>query len=102
MDALASLPSLSGGRQGTASLSVGIRRTVQGIVVTLGGRCRDTDLKLLERLLLDLVEGQGNGAVSVDFDGLDPSAPVGAVLGRVAARARDLGLHFALDGPCRR
>ena len=79
-------------------LSFRVERTDGGIRVSLHGTCEDDEVDLVERLLADLVEGQGNRAVTVAANGLRGVPGVHHVLGRVAALARNRGSTFALDG----
>lgn len=44
-----------------SSLSLEVERTSRGIVVSLRGPCDGGDVALVERVLEDLVRGQGTG-----------------------------------------
>lgn len=86
-------------RRAGALPSLRIGRTATGIVVSLGGRCDAANLDMVERVLTDLVDGQGNRAVSVHARGLRAEArEVQRLFARVAARARARGAHFNLAG----
>jgi hypothetical protein len=53
---------------------------------------------LLRRVLDDLVEGQGNRAVTVDVRGVVGSEPVEATFSEVARSATDRGARFTVRG----
>lgn len=59
-------------RVGTAreigpELSIAVGRTLGTVVVTVEGELTGDGCRLLERLLVDLIEGQGNLAVAIDL-----------------------------------
>lgn len=72
-----------------------VRRAGGGVVVTVHGGIDASAAGILERVLVDLIDGQGNHDVAVHLPGDDGSEPPAlAALGVAADRARRRGTRF--------
>lgn len=58
---------VSAARELGSELSIAVGRTLGTVVVTVEGELTGDGCRLLERLLVDLIEGQGNLAVAIDL-----------------------------------
>jgi anti-anti-sigma regulatory factor len=81
------------------NLSLAVGRAMGTVVVTVKGTVGEEGRQLLEGVLTDLIEGQGNLKVAVDLGKatVDPAAVI--LLGAAAARARGRGGRFIVKGP---
>ena len=76
---------------------VSFRRLGGNVVVTLSGALDGAAAHRLYPLLLDVIEGQGNMGVVIDWTGLDEiDATAAAVLSDVETRAARLQLALCL------
>jgi anti-anti-sigma regulatory factor len=83
----------------TPDLSLVVGRALGTVVVTVDGRLDLPGCQLLERLLADLIEGQGNLAVAVDLVRAIVEPGALAVLVESARRAQLHGTKFILNQP---
>ena len=77
-------------------LSLQITRTSRGILARVKGGLDQSEQALLRDLLIDLIEGQGNMAVTVDAVGMVAAEPTDALFAAVATSARARGVRFAV------
>lgn len=81
------------------NLSLVVGRDVGTVVVTVGGELAPSGCELLQGVLTDLIEGQGNLTVAVDVGNaiVEPDALV--VFIDAARRARRHGARFVVKEP---
>ena len=77
-------------------LSLQIMRTSAGILARVKGCLDQPGQALLRHLLIDLIEGQGNMAVTVDAVGVVAVEPTDTLFAAVAKAARARGVRFAV------
>ena len=80
-------------------LTVAVGRALGTVVVTVDGELDDPGSRLLDRLLIDLIEGQGNLTVAVDLGKATVATDAHAVLIAAARRARGRGAKFIVKEP---
>jgi anti-anti-sigma regulatory factor len=87
-------------RREPSDFTVVIGRVFGTVVVTVRGTLDAAAAGPLERLLRDLVDNQGNRAVSIDLRAASPPDPaVAEILVAVAASAKRRGSSFSLLEP---
>ena len=80
-------------------LSIAVARTFGAVVVTVEGRVDHGSAELLEAVLGDLIDGQGNGHVTVELGRADVAPAAVMVFVTAARRARSHGASFSLKAP---
>lgn len=84
----------------SSSRSIVVRRAPIGVVVTVQGHVDGAGAEILERVLSDLIEGQGNLSVVVDLAGADIGDRNARAALRVPAdQARRRGAAFSVLRP---
>jgi len=98
-DAGAWPPDNDGSEPGPPNLSLVVGRDLGTVVVTVDGELSLASCQLLETVLTDLIEGQGNVAVAVDLATaiVEPNALM--VFVDAARQARRRGTRFLLKEP---
>ncbi|MDQ6726830.1 MAG: hypothetical protein M3066_11785, partial [Actinomycetota bacterium] len=76
--------------------SVVVSRVSGTVLVTVNGDLGPVGADLLEDVLIDLIDGQGNGTVSVDLSGAVVEPRIRKVFVAAAARARGRRTRFVL------
>lgn len=100
MTALASAPQTAEPSTRGAARSIAIRRALGRVVVTVQGELDRQRAAILERLLSDLIEGQGNLDVVVHLTDVDPGDPLAIdALHLPAGQARCRKAAFTVQGP---
>lgn len=83
----------------TGNLSVVVSREVGAVVVTVEGRLDVAGCAVLEALLTDLIDGQGNITVVIDLGRTIIEQEALVVLDEAARRARGHGAKLSLRTP---
>jgi anti-anti-sigma factor len=81
------------------NLSLAVGRALGTVVVTVDGTVGEEGRQLLEGVLTDLIEGQGNLTVAVDLRKATIDCAAVIVLGAAAERARGHGGTFIVKAP---
>ncbi|MEO7836405.1 MAG: hypothetical protein ABIS21_02045 [Acidimicrobiales bacterium] len=84
---------------GGTALSLAVSRTRGTVVVTVGGALGVAGCEILDAVLADLIDGQGNLAVSIDLRTTTVEPEVLAVVRSAAHRARRRGGKLSLQQP---
>jgi anti-anti-sigma regulatory factor len=80
-------------------LSVVVARALETVVVTVTGTVDVAGRELLETVLEDLIDGQGNLHVAVDLGKADVDGEAVNLLGTAARRSRSVGGTFTVKAP---
>jgi anti-anti-sigma factor len=81
------------------NLSLAVGRALGTVVVTVKGTVGEEGRRLLEGVLTDLIEGQGNLTVAVDLGKATVDCPAVIMLAAAAERARGHGGTFIVKAP---